>query len=787
MYWYIWWGISVVIFLATLIDAFVLSKLKYKRKRLLTPNKMLIMGTFLSATILLCPIYLEKFSDSISWVEWGKSLLLSMQHAIRLFTFEGDFMEFFSVETIQNLTPRVQMLYTGASAVLYVFAPFLTFGLILSFFKNVSSYRRYLVSFWKKTHVFSELNEKSLVLAKSINETYVKNEAENKKGFKFLRKPLIVFTDVVGKDDENTLALIEEAKEMGAILFTKDLESIRYRNRYLSIRKVNFYLISDDEEEKIRHAESIITDYKFIKHTKLFLFSNNIESKSFLESYTENDKKGMCLEVIRVNDIRALIYHNLNDNGIHLFENANDLSDGRREISAVIVGLGQYGMEMLKALLWYSQLPNYRVTITAFDDREEARSTFEAACPEIKIDEAIDEEGDMRYTLHIKKAKYGTKEFYDAIMDLNEWKIENGTKEISKQITYLFVCLGNDRDNIAAAKGIRNWLAHGNVFPYIETVVYDSALKNRLFDEFSKQNINIIGDLAGFYSEGTVINSGLTNDGLDVHTRWDNSENTNHNYYMNDYNYYSSLAGALHRNLRKTLVQYDKIDKIFPFYSKYNSEEKALFQKINNNTEIKELSNEMTEFADYLYIKLAHVHYKELKVEERKKVLDILKDYMSKDNISLNIPMLGDTNAYLEGYELFIQNFDSENKKKVMRMLFNAIIEMKTSDIQDEAERRQLIHSLEYDRLSKESDKLLICEYVKQHMGQDDNDAFNMKDYFDKGRQFAQIEHIRWNAYVRTEGFRRAGNPDKKYRKYQMHYDIVPVELLTFADCIKDI
>ena len=197
--------------------------------------------------------------------------------------------------------------------------------------------------------------------------------------------------------------------------------------------------------------------------------------------------------------------------------------------------------------------------------------------------------------------------------------------------------------------------------------------------------------------------------------------------------------------------------------------------------------NEMTEFADYLYIKLAYVHYKKLKVGERKKVLDILKDYMKKKDISLNIPMLSDANAYFEGYELFIQSFDSKDKKKVMRMLFDAIVEMMTSEVQDETERRKLIHSLEYDQLSEESDQLLVCEYVKQHMGQVDNDAFNMNVYFDKGRQFAQIEHVRWNAYVRTEGFRRAGIPDKKYRKYKMHYDIVPVELLTFADCVKDI
>ena len=59
MYWYMWWGISAIIFIIAILDAILLSKLRYKRKRILTPNKMLILGTFLSTTILLCPIYLK--------------------------------------------------------------------------------------------------------------------------------------------------------------------------------------------------------------------------------------------------------------------------------------------------------------------------------------------------------------------------------------------------------------------------------------------------------------------------------------------------------------------------------------------------------------------------------------------------------------------------------------------------------------------------------------------------------------------------------------------------------
>ena len=46
MYWYMWITISVLFFVAALMNAFVLCKLSYRRNRILTPNKMLILGTF---------------------------------------------------------------------------------------------------------------------------------------------------------------------------------------------------------------------------------------------------------------------------------------------------------------------------------------------------------------------------------------------------------------------------------------------------------------------------------------------------------------------------------------------------------------------------------------------------------------------------------------------------------------------------------------------------------------------------------------------------------------------
>ena len=276
---------------------------------------------------------------SVSVAEYIKAGLVSIQHSIRLFAFDGDYMDI--VDMVDGLEPEIQTLYTLLGAILYLAAPILTVGLILSFFKNTTSYVHYVFSFWKHTHVFSELNEKSLALAKSIDDVNNKKGEAGKRKYRFWKKSLIVFTDVTLKDDEENLELLEEAKEIGAILFTKDLESIKYRNRYLSIRKVNFYLISDDEEEKIRHAESIMRDYDFSKKIELRVFSDDIRSELLLAA---QDVK--CMKAIRVNDIQSLVYHNLDTHGLRLFENAREINSSEKVISAIIVGLGKYGLEM---------------------------------------------------------------------------------------------------------------------------------------------------------------------------------------------------------------------------------------------------------------------------------------------------------------------------------------------------------------------------------------------------------------------------------------------------------
>lgn len=876
-WWYWWFALSIGAACSTLFAVFW--RIRQKTRRILSPIKIGVIGTFVSATLLLIPIYLVLFSDA-AIANWWRAILSACQHAIRLFAFDGGYMELLD-EVIPRLpSSTLQMWYTVILALFYVVAPFLTFGVVLSVFKNFFAYVRYYLGFWKYTHVFSELNEKTLALAKNIMQRE-RRERREKKGFHPFSKERIVFTDVLDREDEEGIELIEEAKTLGAILFSKDIELIRYR-RLHSLRQITFYLISEDEEEKIRHAEGLIKTYRNCSQTKLYLFSDNVVSKTFLDSYSEHERQEMRLEVVRVNDIRALIYHNLDENGLELFENAKQYNDGTREICAVVVGLGRYGMETIKALLWYSQLPGYRVKITAFDEREEAPSIFLAACPSIVLDRDMNSRGDMRYSITIKKAVFGTDDFLSAI-------------EALEDTTYVFVCLGDDNQNLAAAVSIRSRLMKKGIVPDIDTVVYDSSLKNRmdavwevqssvagLSDGKQKKNrtkehstygesfslaedcdvskalsaekrnarkkrkdarreqaeqrkiarrdfkgikhtlegdrseaatktvraireknvehINIIGDLDSFYSEETVINSQLIQEGLEVHRRWNITERA---FYMNDYNFYSSVASALHRRLRRRIVEEcteQTHGAVFPFYFSsvpdpyFRSQEnvaellKELLPQTVNEKLVKELSDKMKAFGDSLNAALGRIHYEKLGVTERGELLNRLQRWALTKNDVPPIPMLKDREEYLAGYREYLEApsvSDKEKWEKWPNRIFTMIVEKRASAASTERARRAAIYSLEYEALSPE-ERAEVADYVRRRLGEEGDAEALMKRYIGYARAFAMIEHVRWNAYMRTEGFQRAQDRDMP-RKYKLHYDLVPISMLTVADCIKDI
>ncbi len=609
------------IFCSGLIFALLWALIIYifpKKDRFVTPIRIVFVGTFVAAAFYFLPIAHDYIVHNTGTEgHWVESILTSLQFSFRLFILDGELLWIYDLKDDENIRygiladPAVREFYTWIGSLLYFSAPILTFSFVLTFFNNLLSKLRYFFGGLFPTHVFNELNEKAIALATDIRKQkkfYFETDENGRKRLKIKPWNVIVFAEISDKVCEEKMELVEDARMLGAILFNKDFDSIKYRGA-ISLRKLNFYLISEDEGKKLRHAELVMKNYDYPK-VELRIFSSDIRSQLLMESFTPES-----MRAIRIDDIQMLIYHNLYTHGKMLFDRARTVN-GKKDkvISAVIVGLGQYGKEMLKALTWFCQLKGYLLKITAFDSDELAEERFKFLCPELMHENY---NGPRKEPDDPKERKLWNEEPYYEIKIIDG--INVSTPEFRKHIenitdaSYIFVCLGTDEINLKTATEIRTICENVDYGsdahkPDIETVVYDSRLATALRttwetvaggkekgvfnskDQF--YNILVTGDLNSFYSVETLIDSKFIDDGFDIHYGYalqsikdelaeiDKEEKKNpraakksrkllmkktqrdadRTFWRHEYNYRSSVARAIHRHLRIQMKCYPEIE-----------------------------------------------------------------------------------------------------------------------------------------------------------------------------------------------------------------------------------
>ena len=124
--------------------------------------------------------------------------------------------------------------YTVLFSVLLILATLLTLSIILSFFKNVSAYRRYLTHYNCDVYVFSRLNPKVLTLAESLRNNNPK-------------KRLLVFANTFEKETADS-DLVEQARKLGAVCFKRDISEINFEFHSQKHALV-FFAIGEDRSE----------------------------------------------------------------------------------------------------------------------------------------------------------------------------------------------------------------------------------------------------------------------------------------------------------------------------------------------------------------------------------------------------------------------------------------------------------------------------------------------------------------------------------------------------------
>lgn len=508
-----WIALFLIAIVAFLIIARVQAVKWLNGVSLLIPSFIIF---FSSGVLLHYPLYVEAvFAEGNFSVE---ALLSSIHHTLRMLVLDGELDRI--REYSYTLNEPLATAYFLLSALVYIISPLLTFGAVLSIFKNVSALVRYYTHFFSETYIFSELNERALLLAESIKENHP--------------KALIVFTDVYEEAGEVSGELQCAARKLGAVCFKDDIAALPI-SFHKKTNQIRLFIIGGDEDENIRQASQLIHCHGKNANMHLYLFSNSAESSLLIQSVQPSEMK-----IRRIDEVRSLILETLYETGADVFRTAIPIENDEKLISAVILGLGSYGTELLKSLSWFGQMENYRLMLTAVDCKEDAESVFSFQCPEL-MDQKHNgtyETGEAQYTISI----------HSGINAMSERCIQI-IKELPS-VSYVFVALGNDQKNVECAVSIRERCERMNLHPIIKTIVFDdyssSVLGNAVNFRGAPYNIQYIGSLKRRYSEATLLNSNLEDEALKRHLLW----GTEDTFWSCEFNYRSSVASVIHQRIK---------------------------------------------------------------------------------------------------------------------------------------------------------------------------------------------------------------------------------------------
>ncbi|MBR6594641.1 MAG: hypothetical protein IKK83_05620 [Clostridia bacterium] len=308
---------------------------------------------------------------------------------------------------------------------------------------------------WKERCYFSELNERSLALAKSLRS----------QKYRIFCKPVIVFTDAyTDKDNEKSAELLAEAKQLGALCIKDDICHARC-NRFF---KRSFFLMDEVEVDNLQTLANLTNsqNYKTVLRAKIFVFSQSTnhtlvekQLRERLEKTLGVAEKDMPL-IFPIQIYKNIIADLLSD--LPLYEPIvhRYKEDRTTDLNVTILGTGYIGTEMFLASCWAGQMHNVRLhfNIISKESESEFLGRIDFISPEIMQSSkpchpilCYNGEGDTN-------PPYFSLNYMEG--DLKAWdgkdpEARERLDEVLAKTDYCLVALGNDEDNMTVAKELR--------------------------------------------------------------------------------------------------------------------------------------------------------------------------------------------------------------------------------------------------------------------------------------------------------------------------------------------
>ena len=673
---------------------------KSKKKSFIKALSIWILGVYFSALALTLPIYMNGLAGKADYAL--RVIVSSMHQAFQMFTLDVDRDIVVQLAVAQNW--ESQAAYRILSVEL-IAAPVLTFAFVLSFFKSFLDMLRYWMLFLCDAYIFSELNERSLALAKSVREKDP--------------QALIVFTGATNKEDESMADLFEEAEQVDAIIQKKEIHNINFGSKGKR-RKLYFFTIKEDETKNQIQSLQLIDKYQKRKNTWLYVFSTRIECEMLL-----NQKDAGEIIVRRINVIQSLVYNHLYNDGYSVFlaadkippEKAPQAKENPAPVHCLIIGMGQHGTEMVKALSWFGQMPGYQMIIDAYEKDEHANERFTAQCPELMSEEhnRMDPSGDeasYRITIHSG---------VDVALSTFEEEIRQMT-----DVCYVFISLGSDEDNIRTAIAMRTLFSAMNGkdsdVPMIETVVYQTeevhalnageGISDYLHEPY---RIHFIGSMEEVFSVDVIMQSEIEKEAKKYHLQW--------------------VETTVEIELEKADRQIEELLKKLPEEEKKKAEAILKSKQPEQDDPIESIRN---------------------RIKQKKEAADIVGQLFTRNDPAETNPAAG--------IKIILENLNTTFENTIKGSIIEKI---------------KMFYRYEYYFRSCSSVVIHVNTLIRLL-----NRKVEQVDELDARKEdLSRLEHIRWNAYMRSEQYRFAPEINRLGR---LHKDLVPFSQLEMEEQDKD-
>ncbi|MBR4863941.1 MAG: hypothetical protein IKU07_05135 [Oscillospiraceae bacterium] len=562
------------------VCAYKLHKAGKKYKQLLSAMQVLTVGIFISVFAIFIP-YHYTACELGGGVLILRPLLIDFYNTVRIFLLNAEFS--LIVDSADGANTVVSLLFCGYAAVLYVVAPALTFGNVLSFFKNLQGLFRFRLAKDKKCYIFSELNERSLALAKSVPD----------------RDAILVFTGVTTVEEDTPL--LSQARDLKAICLKRDITQLDFMSK---TAPVELFLVGQDESENVSRAVQLTTELNqknTKQNVKIFVFSTKPGAGHILDSldydnllayadahkYDEN-----CFKLRRVDEKRQLIL-----NAVPKMKLLQLAEKHNKTLSVLVVGLGSYGTEFFKMLVWYCQVEGCKLQFNLVDKQEGyMEALLKRDCPEL----LTSGEYDIRLFSGVDAQLSG----------LDDLLLYNGDDEKKQadarrlgETNLAFVSLGDDDVNIEVSIRLRQLLDRvNNVVADEDTtweketadiysVVFDDRKTDILYKESEPSrllknhkeipyHIRFIGSLSSQFSYANIYDEALEAAAYDNHVGWVKVEMDECEAQRKELppETYASRKKALNEKERKEKQKFEKYE-----YFRVSSIAKELYKR---NTDV---------------------------------------------------------------------------------------------------------------------------------------------------------------------------------------------------------